>query len=118
MLKDLKDESKPVKYIHIFSLLSTLKRICDHPVLINKDIKNYKKYQSGKWDLFTELLGEAKAPPHRWFLIGPQRSGSEVHIDPLGTSAWNTSIRGHKRWILIPPGPGIDKNLVRGKHLI
>jgi len=24
---------------------------------------------------------------------------------------------GHKRWILIPPGPGITKNFVRGKHL-
>lgn len=30
-------------------------------------------------DLFTELLGEKQAPPHRWFLIGPKRSGSEVH---------------------------------------
>lgn len=30
-------------------------------------------------DLFTELLGESRSPPHRWFLIGPKRSGSEVH---------------------------------------
>lgn len=30
-------------------------------------------------DFFVELMGENKAPPHRWFLIGPRRSGSEVH---------------------------------------
>lgn len=58
-LEELKDKSQPVRYVHIFSLLSKLKQICDHPVLINKDIRNYKKYQSGKWDLFTELLSEA-----------------------------------------------------------
>lgn len=58
-LDELKDKSKPIRYVHIFSLLSKLKQICDHPVLINKDIRNYKKYQSGKWDLFVELLSEA-----------------------------------------------------------
>jgi histone arginine demethylase JMJD6 len=57
-------------------------------------------------------------PPHRWFLIGPKRSGTEIHCDPLGTSAWNTSVMGHKRWLLIAPDPNITKSLVRGRHLI
>lgn len=81
-------------------------------------VPEYQPPKFLKEDLFTELLGEAKSPPHRWFLIGPKRSGSEIHQDPLGTSAWNTSVAGRKRWLLIPPSNDIDKNLVRGKHLI
>lgn len=60
ILEDLKDEHTPVSFIHIFALLSHLKQICDHPALYVKDVENYKAYESGKWNLFLELLSEAR----------------------------------------------------------
>ncbi|PIS02144.1 MAG: ATP-dependent helicase [Chlamydiae bacterium CG10_big_fil_rev_8_21_14_0_10_42_34] len=58
--QDLKNNEKPVPFVHVFSALSTLKQICDHPALVLKDSKNYRTHQSGKWDLFVELLYEAR----------------------------------------------------------
>lgn len=61
-------------------------------------------------------LGEVRRPPYRWLLIGPERSGSSVHTDPLSTSAWNTCIDGVKRWVLFPPH--VDRAMVKGRHLV
>jgi histone arginine demethylase JMJD6 len=66
-------------------------------------------------DLF-EYISTSRRPPYRWILIGPQRSGSCIHIDPLATHAWNTLIVGQKRWVLFPPH--IPKHVVKGTALI
>ncbi|MBU1172575.1 MAG: DEAD/DEAH box helicase [Proteobacteria bacterium] len=52
-------QSDAIPYMHIFAILTLLKQICDHPALALKTPENVADYESGKWDLFTEILDEA-----------------------------------------------------------
>jgi SNF2 family DNA or RNA helicase len=45
--------------MHIFSLLSFLKQVCNHPALAAGKLEDYESYESTKWDLFCELLDES-----------------------------------------------------------
>lgn len=61
LMSQLQDGGAPVPYVHVFALLTHLKQICNHPAVYHKDVANYRQYSSGKWELFLELLEEARA---------------------------------------------------------
>jgi histone arginine demethylase JMJD6 len=42
-------------------------------------------------------------PNYRHFIIGAERTGTNLHVDPKCTGAWNTLLFGHKKWVLFPP---------------
>ena len=60
LVEELQNPEKPLPLVHVFSLLSRLKQICDHPCLITKDYDAFEKHQSGKWDYFVDLLQEIR----------------------------------------------------------
>ncbi|MBA2368219.1 MAG: DEAD/DEAH box helicase [Candidatus Protochlamydia sp.] len=60
LLEELHNDQNSIPYLHIFALLSSLKQICDHPAVYLKRPDDYMNYPSGKWNLFVELLREAR----------------------------------------------------------
>jgi len=59
LIAQLYHKSKNIPYIHIFAVLGYLKQICNHPSQLEDGNLDYNKNQSGKWDLFCELLDES-----------------------------------------------------------
>lgn len=120
------DKSRPVKLPLKLFLRYMRSQRDDSPLYIFDSMYNDKKTPSQLLQeyavppYFSEdllgLVGEHRRPPYRWMLLGPKRSGTGVHIDPLGTSAWNTLLYGRKHWVLFDPA--LSKEEVKGKDLV
>jgi len=61
----ISDKKKNIPYMHVFALLDMLKQICNHPALVENKPQNYDKYESGKWELFKEILAEVLDSGHK-----------------------------------------------------
>jgi SNF2 family DNA or RNA helicase len=59
LIETLARSDQPIPYMHIFSLMTFLKQLCNTPALIAGNWKDYTLYESGKWELFKELLDES-----------------------------------------------------------
>ena len=75
-------------------------------------LRDYDEPELFSDDLFKNL-GTIR-PRYRWFIAGPPRSGSNLHVDPLGTSAWNALITGKKEWIIFYPGAPVRESTKSG----
>jgi superfamily II DNA or RNA helicase len=64
LIEQLQNDTAPVPYLHVFATLTLLKQICNHPALIAKS-EDYKKHESGKFELLKELLEEALGSGHK-----------------------------------------------------
>jgi superfamily II DNA or RNA helicase len=62
LVETLVSENNPVPYVHVFSVISLLKQICDDPALVDS---RYDAVGSGKLSLFDELLAEALDAGHK-----------------------------------------------------
>jgi superfamily II DNA or RNA helicase len=59
LLESLKKTDEPISYINFYSLFSYLKQICNHPGSLLENPEEYMYSESGKWELFKELLDES-----------------------------------------------------------
>ncbi len=59
LIQRLRKRKESVPYMHIFALLTLLKQICNHPATVETNSIDHDQFQSGKWELFKELLAES-----------------------------------------------------------
>ena len=58
LVDQLSNDSMPVPYLHVFSILQLVKQICDHPSLVTPG-SDAMVLESGKFELLKELVSEA-----------------------------------------------------------
>lgn len=75
-----------------------------------------KCFSTHLFDVVEDDLDTTR-PPYRWVLIGPERSGTGMHVDPLWTHAWVTVLQGRKRWLLFPPNTPYEVVFMTRLHL-
>eukprot|EP00929_Paragymnodinium_shiwhaense_P065252 TRINITY_DN32730_c0_g1_i1.p1 TRINITY_DN32730_c0_g1~~TRINITY_DN32730_c0_g1_i1.p1 ORF type:complete len:407 (+),score=107.09 TRINITY_DN32730_c0_g1_i1:70-1290(+) len=73
---------------------------------LNDDYEWPKYFRDDVYD--TTEYTRAFFPQYRYMVIGAERTGSNMHIDPSCTGAWNTLLCGMKRWVLFPPGDSVE----------
>lgn len=104
------ETSNAEKYLYVFD-----KKIFDVEPDLLADFEVPEYFNE---DLFA-LMDDDDRPDYRWLLIGPHGSGSPLHTDPHGTSAWNAVLQGCKRVTFYPPHvipPGVDEELIHSDY--
>lgn len=95
LIQQLHNVDQAIPYMHVFSVLTRLKQICDHPSLIHKNPQNYANHKSGKWELFVELLNEARESGHKVVVFSQYLYMLDIMEQYIQSQGWGyAQIRG------------------------
>lgn len=95
IVEQLQKGEGPIPYVHIFSILSKLKQICNHPALFHKTPDQHAQHASGKWDLFVELLEEAMSGEQKVVIFSQYLHMLDIFANYLQERGWSyAQIRG------------------------
>jgi SNF2 family DNA or RNA helicase len=103
-LDRLADPEAVVPYMHIFALLNRLKQICNHPALLQDSIADVERFESGKWDLFKDLLAESLDGGNKVVVYSQYLKMIDIiagHLDSKGVAATVLTGRSRNRGELI-----------------
>ncbi len=97
LIKGLSDETRPVEYMHLFALITKLKRLCDHPALVMKGHDGLSS--SGKFEMFKEIMEEALDSGEKIVVFSQYLEMMDMIQQWLGSrKVAFASLRGTTRW--------------------
>ena len=53
-------------------------------------------------DILSKLIHLQILTDYQWTLVSGPNTGTDLHVDPPFANSWNTLLRGHKLWAVMP----------------
>ncbi|HXI03016.1 MAG TPA: DEAD/DEAH box helicase, partial [Candidatus Saccharimonadales bacterium] len=97
LFDQLEQSGARLDYMHVFAVLTQLKRLCDHPSLVVEG-RGLRHMQSGKFEAFKELLAQALDEGEKVVVFSQYLEMLDLieeHLDSLGVK--HSGLRGATR---------------------
>ncbi|NUT41871.1 MAG: hypothetical protein HOV86_18000 [Thermoactinospora sp.] len=66
----------------------------------------------GAFASWYDWLPESVRPAWTWIFVGPSGTGTSLHLDTMGSSAWNALMSGVKEWRVMSPRRSVRAGLL------
>ncbi|XP_023346245.1 bifunctional arginine demethylase and lysyl-hydroxylase PSR isoform X6 [Eurytemora carolleeae] len=114
---DIQEQGKPRRGKEVLEMLKNNSVIRIFDPLAERTSRLRKETNSSTPSDKLELMSHYKVPwsipedlfkscgvltDYQWIAISSSNTGTDLHLDPVLTSAWNTLLAGRKLWVVLP----------------
>ncbi|WP_327586778.1 cupin-like domain-containing protein [Nonomuraea sp. NBC_00507] len=64
------------------------------------------------FESWYDWLPDSVRPAWTWIFVGPSGTGTSLHLDTMGSSAWNALMSGVKEWRIMSPQRSVQAGLL------